>query len=207
LKSSPSEIEVSFTGDGFTVARVVVGPLDNNAFLVECTTTGVGLIVDAADKSGVVLSLAESAEVKGVLTTHGHSDHHRGADVVAKALDVPTMLHPADVAIADRSFDVDITEGQLPIGAVTAHVLHTPGHTPGSVCLALPGIVLTGDTLFPGGPGATRFPHSSFDAIIDSITSQLFTMQDYTVVLPGHGDATTIGNERGQLQKWIGRGW
>lgn len=207
MSSSTPAIQRSFAGDGFTVARVVVGPLDNNAFVVRCTTTGAAVIVDAADEPNAVLALAVDADVEAVFTTHGHWDHHQAADAVSDVLAVPTMLHPADGEIAGRSFDVDIAEGPLSIGDVQAHVIHTPGHTPGSVCLALPGIVLTGDTLFPGGPGATRFPYSSFDTIIASITAQLFTMHDDTVVLPGHGDATTIGNERGQLHEWIDRGW
>jgi glyoxylase-like metal-dependent hydrolase (beta-lactamase superfamily II) len=90
---------------------------------------------------------------------------------------------------------------------VEAQILHTPGHTPGSICIALEGVVITGDTLFPGGPGATRFDHSSFDTIIESISTKLFTLPDNTVVLPGHGDATTIGTERPQLLTWIDRGW
>jgi glyoxylase-like metal-dependent hydrolase (beta-lactamase superfamily II) len=85
--------------------------------------------------------------------------------------------------------------------------VHTPGHTPGSVCLVLEGVVLTGDTLFPGGPGATRFGHSSFVTIIESLERELFTLADDTVVLPGHGDPTTIGIERPQLASWIERGW
>ena len=93
------------------------------------------------------------------------------------------------------------------IEAIPATVLSTPGHTPGSVCLSLPGVVFTGDTLFPGGPGATRFNHSSFPTIIESIESALFTLDDETVVLPGHGASTTIGKERPELASWIERGW
>lgn len=186
---------------------MVVGPLDNNSFLVRCTTTGTALIVDAADEPETVLGLVGDAEVQAVFTTHGHTDHHHAAGAVSTALGVPTMLHPKDAVIAGQGFDTDIVEGPMMIGAVEAEVIHTPGHTPGSVCLALPGVVLSGDTLFPGGPGATRFPYSSFDTIIASITSRLLTMPDDTVVLPGHGDATTIGNERGQVPDWIDRGW
>lgn len=207
MGSSSPAIERSFTGDGFTVARVVVGPLDNNAYLVRCTSTGAGLVIDAASEPASVLALAEAASVTGVFTTHGHWDHHEAADAVSEALGVPIMAHPADADVAGRAFDIDTAEGVLDIGEVRGRVLHTPGHTPGSVCLALDGVVLTGDTLFPGGPGATRFPYSSFETIIASISGQLFTMRDDTVVLPGHGDATTIGNERGQLQSWIDRGW
>lgn len=207
MSSSPPAIHESFTGDGYTVAGVVVGPLENNAFIVRCISTKTALIIDAAAEAGSVLALAHDADVEAVFTTHGHWDHHQAADEVSSSLGVPTMLHPADSGIAGRNFDIDISEGPIAIGDVRAEIISTPGHTPGSVCLALPGLVFTGDTLFPGGPGATRFPYSSFDTIIDSITSQLFTMHDDTVVMPGHGNATTIGNERGQLQTWIDRGW
>jgi glyoxylase-like metal-dependent hydrolase (beta-lactamase superfamily II) len=117
------------------------------------------------------------------------------------------MLHSADKDIAGKVPDSPLAEGPLTIGAVEAQILHTPGHTPGSICIALEGVVITGDTLFPGGPGATRFDHSSFDTIIESISTKLFTLPDNTVVLPGHGDATTIGAERPQLSTWIDRGW
>ncbi len=117
------------------------------------------------------------------------------------------MLHAADVEIAGKTPDVLLAEGTLPVGEVIAQIVHTPGHTHGSVCIALDGVVLTGDTLFPGGPGATRFDHSSFDTIIRSIESKLFALPDDTVVLPGHGAATTIGTERPQLPAWIERGW
>jgi glyoxylase-like metal-dependent hydrolase (beta-lactamase superfamily II) len=86
-------------------------------------------------------------------------------------------------------------------------ILHTPGHTPGSVCVLLEGVVLTGDTLFPGGPGATHFSHGSFPTIIGSIEEHLFTLPDDTIVFPGHGEGTTIGAERPQLPDWIERGW
>jgi glyoxylase-like metal-dependent hydrolase (beta-lactamase superfamily II) len=117
------------------------------------------------------------------------------------------MLHAADADIAGKHPFTPLNEGPLGIGSVTAEVLHTPGHTPGSVCVLLPGVVITGDTLFPGGPGATRFEYSSFAMIIESIRTKLFTLPDDTVVLPGHGDSTTVGAERPQLAAWVERGW
>ena len=117
------------------------------------------------------------------------------------------MLHPLDATIAGKPIDAAIETGTLPIGRTEAMVLHTPGHTPGSVCLSLPGVVFTGDTLFPGGPGATRFDHSSFATIIESLETELFSLPDETIVFPGHGASTTIGTERPQLASWIERGW
>jgi glyoxylase-like metal-dependent hydrolase (beta-lactamase superfamily II) len=154
-----------------------------------------------------VIALAEGTDVKGVATTHGHWDHHGAIPEVTDTLDVPFMLHSADVDLVGKEPESLLVEGPLSVGDSEVQILHTPGHTPGSICLLLPGVVITGDTLFPGGPGATRFDHSSFDTIIESISSKLFTLPDDTVVLPGHGDSTTIGAERPQLLKWIERGW
>lgn len=197
----------SFTGDGFTVARVVVGPLANNAYLIRCGRTGVAVMVDAADEPEPLAALVGDASLAGIVTTHGHWDHHQAVDEVADTFNAPAWIHRADKQIAGRTFGGDLGIGPFAIGDVEAQIVHTPGHTPGSVCVVLDGVVLTGDTLFPGGPGATRFEHSSFATIIDSIRTQLFTLEDETVVLPGHGEATTIGTERGQLQTWIDRGW
>jgi glyoxylase-like metal-dependent hydrolase (beta-lactamase superfamily II) len=165
------------------------------------------VIVDAADEPDAIIALADGTEIERILTTHGHWDHHQAVPDVPSRLGVPAGLHPADGAMADKPFDFDISEGTFAIGSTSATVLPTPGHTPGSVCILLDGVVLTGDTLFPGGPGATRFEHSDFGTIIESIETKLFTLDDETVVLPGHGASTTIGVERPQLQQWIERGW
>jgi len=196
-----------YSGDGFTISQIVVGPLENNVYLITDSATGEALIVDAADDAPRILDLAGDAKVRGVFTTHGHWDHHQAVPEVTEALGVPFMVHPLDADIAGKSGGVVTETGPLAIGQTRATVLHTPGHTPGSVCLALDGVVLTGDTLFPGGPGATRFEHSSFSSIIESLETKLFVLPDDTVVLPGHGTSTTIGTERPLLPSWIERGW
>jgi glyoxylase-like metal-dependent hydrolase (beta-lactamase superfamily II) len=196
-----------FDGDGFDISRIVTPPLDNNVYLIRCTATDASLIVDAASDTDAIIALAEGTEAIGVATTHGHWDHRGAIPEVTDALDVPFLLHSADEELAGKKPDTPLVEGSLSIGDVEAQIRHTPGHTPGSVCILLPGAVITGDTLFPGGPGATRFEHSSFDTIIESISSKLFTLPDDTVVLPGHGNSTTIGTERPQLSAWIARGW
>jgi hydroxyacylglutathione hydrolase len=113
-----------------------------------------------------------------------------------------------DARLWDGHVDLALHHGaQLDLGPLTATVLHTPGHTPGGISIALPGHVLTGDTLFPGGPGLTGWPLSDFPTIIDSIRHQLLTLPAQTVVHPGHGRATTIGAEAAHLAEWIQRGW
>jgi len=199
--------DIVFDGDGFTVSRVVVGPLDNNVYLIEDTASGDALLIDAADDPNAIMRFVDDASVVGVFTTHGHGDHHQAVPSVPVALEAPFMLHPLDQSLAGKDIDVAITTGPLAIGDTVATVAHTPGHTPGSVCLSLPGVVFTGDTLFPGGPGATRFGHSSFTTIIESLETELFSLPDETIVFPGHGASTTIGTERPQLASWIERGW
>lgn len=190
----------------FAIERLVVGPLDNNVYLVTDRETSTTLIVDAADEApSIVEALGERTAI-AVATTHGHADHLQAAPEVRRRLGIPVLLHAADHPIADLRAD-PLEPGAIAVGSTTLRVVHTPGHTPGSVCLLGDGIALTGDTLFPGGPGATRFPYSDFDQIIASIRAELFTLPDETVVLPGHGAPTTVGTERPQLQDWIDRRW
>ena len=196
-----------FASPAFVVDRIVVGTIDNNVFVITDSATGDALLIDAADEPANILSMVDGVAVTAVFTTHGHWDHHQAIPTVTDELGVPFMIHVLDAASAGKDVDVEIEAGTLKIGETTATVALTPGHTPGSVCLILDGVVFTGDTLFPGGPGATRFEHSSFATIIQSIEAELFTLPDTTVVLPGHGESTTIGTERPQLAEWIERGW
>lgn len=199
--------ETVHTAAGFTIDRIVVGPLETNVYLIRDTGSDAAALVDAADEPGRILEFARGASVVEVLTTHGHHDHHGAVPQVPDALGVPFLLHPDDATIAGKQPDAPLVEGTRRIGDLAIDVVHTPGHTPGSVCLLLDGVAITGDTLFPGGPGATRFPYSSFDEIIESITTTVFTLPDHTVVLPGHGAPTTVGTERPHLRAWIERGW
>jgi len=203
------DVPVHYRDDRVEVTRIVVGPLDNNVHVVRCRRTGESVLVDAADEPGQVLDLCRTLGVKAVLTTHGHRDHIQAVPAVRKA-GVPVgialadahMIGTPDFLIADH--DV-IEAGDLRLAAV-----HTPGHTPGSTCFVLEGspVLLSGDTLFPGGPGATRGPGSDFPTIIRSLRERLFaTLADDTVVMPGHGADTTIGTERPHLDEWEARGW
>ena len=100
-------------------------------------------------------------------------------------------------------------ESVIPVGRLKLHTILTPGHTPGSMCFKIEGspVLFSGDTLFPGGPGATTWDYSSFASIIRSIDDRLFTLPPETLVLPGHGADTTVGTERPHLQEWADRGW
>lgn len=199
-------MEILFDAGNLRIVRLVVGPLDNNAYII--SSAGSAVVVDAAAEPDRILAAAEGSEVRAVLTTHGHHDHIGAVEAVRGVLGVPFRLHPADAAIAGLEPDEPLRNGEeVAVGEHSLTVIHTPGHTPGSVSFLLEGHLFTGDTLFPGGPGATRFPYSSFDSIMESLTGSLFVHRDETVVYPGHGATTTLQAERPHLEEWRARGW
>lgn len=196
-----------YTTDRVAIRKVCVGSYENNVFVVACRTTGRSVIVDAAAEADRITAAAAGTSPDAILTTHGHFDHVGAAREVADALDIPFRMHPADTELAALAPDEPLAEESVRVGQITIEAIHTPGHTPGSISLVVGDVVLTGDTLFPGGPGATRGPGSSFDQIVTSIRDRLLTLPPQTIVMPGHGLDTTIGSEAPHLQDWIDRGW
>lgn len=191
-----------------SVTKLNVGPYDNCVYVVACRATRKGIIIDAAAEPDLILAAAADFEVLRVVETHGHHDHIGALDPVTEALGIPWAMHPADVEIAGRRPDEFLSDGQeIEVGDLLLHVVSTPGHTPGSVTFVLEPIAFTGDTLFPGGPGATRWAYSSFGQIMDSIEQRIMPLGDETLVFPGHGAVTTIGSERPDLERWRARGW
>jgi glyoxylase-like metal-dependent hydrolase (beta-lactamase superfamily II) len=191
------------------IHKVVVGPMDNNVYVLRCKETGDAVLIDAANEHEKLLEMCQRLGVRKVLETHGHWDHIQavpavrdaGYDVGVTAEDA-SMLPSYDFVLGDESV--------IEVGRLRLATMATPGHTPGSMCFRLEGspVLFSGDTLFPGGPGATGFPGGDFPTIIRSIEDRLFApLPADTLVLPGHGDDTTIGQERPHLQEWIDRGW
>lgn len=197
------------TGVHVEVRKFSVGPMDNNVYLLTEIGSGAALLIDAANDADRVLAEVGDAPLAGIVTTHGHRDHWQALDRVADATGAPVYLHPDDVGMVPRRADVPIVDrARIAFGAAEVALLHTPGHTPGSTCLLLGDRQLfTGDTLFPGGPGSTHGNPQEFEAIMRSLRSRLFTLDDQTHVYPGHGDDTTIGAERPSLDDWQSRGW
>ncbi len=194
--------------DGTLVVRAaVVGALESNVYVAACSQTGRAVIIDPADEPEEILALAAGLSVAAILATHSHQDHIGAALAVQSALDAPVFLHPADVPLSGLAAARPLADGgEVSFGRATLRVIHTPGHTPGSVCLLGGGFLFSGDTLFPGGPGATA-DRAGFVAIMTSLREQIFTLPDSTRVLPGHGPGTTIGAERPELDEWERRGW
>jgi glyoxylase-like metal-dependent hydrolase (beta-lactamase superfamily II) len=190
------------------LVKLSVGEYDNNAYVLTCERARRAVVIDAAAEAPRILAETEGYEVLAILTTHGHFDHLQAVDEVKHALGVPFRMHRADTEIAGRTPDLPLTDGQeIEVGDVLVHVVHTPGHTPGSVCFVVEPWLMSGDTLFPGGPGATRWEYSDFGQIMDSLERRLFTLPDPTVVFPGHGADTTLGEERPEIPAWRARGW
>ena len=191
------------------IHRVVVGPMDNNVFVVRCKQTGDAVLLDAANEHDRLLELCQRLGVKKVLETHGHWDHIQAVPAVRDAgYEVGVTAEDASML---PSYDFVLEDGVvIPVGRLTLRTIFTPGHTPGSMCFKLEGapVLFSGDTLFPGGPGNTSFTGGDFPTIIRSIEDRLLSqLAPETIVLPGHGADTTIGEESPHLQEWIDRGW
>lgn len=193
---------------GVEIHQIVVGPVDNNVIVLRCTETGEAVLIDAANEHDRLLELCRRLGVRRVIETHGHWDHIQAVPELRDA-GYSVGVTAEDAAMLPSYDEVLEDDDVIEVGRLRLRTIHTPGHTPGSMCFRLEGhpILFSGDTLFPGGPGATHFEGGDFPTIIESIDRRLFTLPPETIVLPGHGDRTTIGAERPHLQEWVDRGW
>jgi len=190
------------------IDKLVVGPFENNVFIVRCKATGEAAIIDAANEHERLVPIARATGVRRVLTTHGHWDHIQAVTAMRDA-GIDVGIAPADAAMLP-SYDFLMPDDEvLTIGELRVRTIHNPGHTPGSTSFRLVGhpVLFSGDTLFPGGPGNTQTPEGDFPMIIESIDHRLFTLPADLLVFPGHGLDTTIGEERPHLDEWVQRGW
>lgn len=185
--------------------------VDNNIWLVGDDAEV--LVIDAAHDAAPIVDAVGGRTVVGVLCTHAHNDHVTVAPELARRFGAPILLHPDDDVLWRQTHpDAEyrpLHDGQrVAVAGTHLEVLHTPGHSPGSVCLYQPAkaALFSGDTLFRGGPGATGRSYSDFPTIIASIRERLLTLPGEVTVYTGHGEGTSIGAEAPHLQEWIDRG-
>jgi len=195
-----------------TISKLSVGPMDNNAYLLRCRSTGEQALIDAANEPERLLALVGDAGLSTVVTTHQHGDHWQALAAVVEATGAVSVAHEADASgipvVTSTLRDGDVVR----VGDAHLDVIHIVGHTPGSVALVYrdpEGVphLFTGDSLFPGGPGRTTSP-SDFTSLMDDLEAKVFgALPDDTWFYPGHGNDSTLGTERGSIPEWRARGW
>jgi glyoxylase-like metal-dependent hydrolase (beta-lactamase superfamily II) len=187
------------------IEKLETAPFGTNAYIVRCLATGDSVLVDAPGEADRIADRLKSTTPRYILMTHSHIDHTAALSELKARLAVPVAAHPRDAAGLPSPPDVLLDDGgEVSFGEVRLKVLHTPGHTPGSLCFLKGRHLMSGDTLFPGGPGKTSSP-AALRQIIESITAKLFVLPDDTRVHPGHGDSTVLKKEKDEFAVFSSR--
>jgi glyoxylase-like metal-dependent hydrolase (beta-lactamase superfamily II) len=202
---------------GLSITKIAVGPHNNNAYLLRCTSTGELLLVDAAAEADRLLESFGTGRLVRVVTTHNHPDHWQALRAVVDATGAPVVAHPSDAEALPVPVAEPVEHGDtVRVGAAELSVIHLRGHTPGSIALHYDAAgalaesphLWTGDSLFPGGVGNTWGDPARFQQLLTDVEERIFdVLPDGTWVYPGHGKDTTLGTERPQLPEWRARGW
>ena len=181
-----------------SLKKIPLGPYQTNCYLLWSTDTGEGILVDPSAEPEKILETAQGITLHTILLTHTHFDHLQALSPVQAALQIPLAAHPLADQGASVTVGIPLKNGdRLSIGPEKGQILHTPGHTPDSLCLWVDQILIGGDTLFPGGPGKTSNPET-FDQIIQSIEQKIFSLPDHTTIYSGHGTETTVGEAKAE---------
>ena len=213
MSCSRADRPTSATLPGLTITKLSVGPMDNNAYLLECPATGELLLVDAANEPDRLLALLGGRPLARVVTTHRHADHWQGLADVVSSTGARTYAGSDDVDGIPVATDEPLDDGAtVPVGSAQLRVVTLVGHTPGSVALVYDDPdghphLFTGDSLFPGGPGKTSGA-KDFTSLMNDLEEKVFgKLPDDTWFYPGHGNDSTLGAERPALGEWRARGW
>lgn len=196
------------------ITKASVGSMDNNAYVLRCRQTGATALIDAAAEPETLLALVGDGPLGTIITTHQHQDHWSALAAVVEATGATTVAGTDDVDGIPVRTDRPVADGdRIEFGNISLEVIHVVGHTPGSICLLYddptgPAHLWTGDSLFPGGVGNTFGSAENFATLIDDVETKLFDrLPDETWFYPGHGNDSTLGNERSHLAEWRQRGW
>jgi glyoxylase-like metal-dependent hydrolase (beta-lactamase superfamily II) len=184
---------------------VETAPYGTNAYIVTSPSRGESILVDAPGEAGRILGELEDSRLQTILLTHGHFDHTGALREIVDRLGTPVAAHAGDAGRLPVKPDTLLKDGDsISLGEHALTVLHTPGHTPGSLCFWADGILFSGDTLFPGGPGRTGTPEA-FRQVVDSLQRTIFSLPDETRVFPGHGEPTVLKQEKDEFAVFAGR--
>ncbi|HLC23235.1 MAG TPA: MBL fold metallo-hydrolase [Dehalococcoidia bacterium] len=190
---------------GISINKLALGDYQANCYVVSCPDTGEAVIIDAPGTAEQILSSVQGLKVSCMVLTHTHPDHTEALAELRRLLCVPLALHGAESARIEPPAERVLHDGEiLRLGSHEIKVIHTPGHTPGGICLLHGKHLFSGDTLFPGGPGKTASP-KDFSLVVDSITRKLFRLPDDTLVHPGHGPDTVLGKEKKEFAAFSSR--
>jgi hydroxyacylglutathione hydrolase len=187
------------------IYRLELGPFGTNSYILTCRETKDSVIIDAPGDVNLVVAQLNETHPQYILMTHGHFDHIGGLAELKTALNIPVAAHRKEAGDLPVSVDLLLNDGdEVSFGHIKVKALHTPGHTPGSMCFHMGNYLIAGDTLFPGGPGRTHSP-KDFRQIVTSIREKLFGLPDDTEVYPGHGEPTTIKEAREEYEAFSAR--
>ena len=196
-------MKIMVEDSGVKIIRMELGPWGTNAYIVVCRATGSSILIDAPGEAPRIMTHLADNKPKYILLTHNHIDHIGALEELKSKLKIPVALHSADASRLALKPDIELKDGDIiEFGRLNIKVLHTPGHTPGSLCFLLRKYLISGDTIFPGGPGKTGTP-DDFKQIVKSIQNKLLILPDDTQVYPGHGEATVLGKEKKEFAAFI----
>ena len=182
--------------DSIRIEKLELGPFGTNAYILICRQTRASVLVDAPGEANKILAQLEGYDPKYLLLTHNHMDHTGALAEVKSALSIPIAAHRDDADNLPLKPDMLLNDGDvISCGDIRLTVLHTPGHTPGSLCFLTANYLIAGDTIFPDGPGKTGSP-ADFKRIVDSLSSKIFVLPEDTRIYPGHGGSTILKKEK-----------
>jgi hydroxyacylglutathione hydrolase len=193
------------TDDLIQIERLTLGPFETNCYIITCRQSKESIVVDAPARASEIIEHLKGKVPRTIAITHTHMDHLGALSELRSKLRIPVAAHPLDARTLSPPPEVSLQDGKtLPVGTVNLKVLHTPGHTPGSLCLMTGKYLISGDTIFPGGPGKTGSP-ADLRQIIDSIQKKIFPLPEDTLICPGHGETTTLGKEKEAFGVFLSR--
>jgi len=191
--------------DALQIEKLELGPFGTNAYIVICRQTGDSVLIDAPADASTIMERLKGTNPRYILLTHNHMDHLGALSELRSKLNVPLAAHAADANSLPSLPEMLLNDGDtVSFGNIKLEVLHTPGHTPGSLCFKAGQYLISGDTVFPGGPGKTGSP-ADLGRIIKSITDKIFVLPDDTQIYPGHGDSTTLKKEKDEFAVFSSR--